>query len=192
MLRAAYGYKVLTGLKFGKWTVLNDGIVKNKNRVVPAICECGISKEVSFQSLVKGTSLTCGCDAFDKARNRLLDNPIARRLPEGEAAKNALLSGYKGKARERNLEWNITNEEFFNLTSLICHYCGATPSNIKRSFYKTGHYIYNGIDRINNLMGYVLGNLVSCCKKCNIAKNEMTMIEFNEWITAVYNNMVKK
>lgn len=189
MIRSAYGYSTLTDLIFGKLTVLSDGYVKNKNRIVPVRCECGVEKEVYFQNLVRELTISCGCVAAKQASERLIQNPISRNLPDGEAAKNALLSLYKNQARKRGLNWELTKEAFLSLTKENCFYCGTTPGAIKKTQYKTGEYIYNGIDRINNDEGYTASNVVACCKICNIAKNEMTLDEFKNWILKVYNNL---
>jgi hypothetical protein len=45
----------------------------------------------------------------------------------------------------------------------------------------------NGIDRIDSKLGYVEGNVVSCCKICNSAKGDLTLAEFENWI----NKMIK-
>ena len=59
-----------------------------------------------------------------------------------------------------------------------CDYCGSEPSSIyqiKNS--KTGEIragvplIYNGIDRVDNKIGYVYDNCITCCKTCNNMKH---------------------
>lgn len=60
-------FKDITGQKFGRWTVLerapNDGIyVRWKCR-----CECGTIRDVLSNSLLAGTSLSCGCYKADVA-----------------------------------------------------------------------------------------------------------------------------
>lgn len=60
-----------------------------------------------------------------------------------------------------------------------CYYCGSHLSNIYKT--KSGKEIrYNGIDRKNNLDGYIKENVVSCCSKCNKAKMELSEKEFIE------------
>lgn len=44
----------------------------------------------------------------------------------------------------------------------------------------------NGIDRKDNQLGYEILNVVSCCKICNIAKNDMKICEFLSWIEVVF------
>jgi hypothetical protein len=74
----------------------------------------------------------------------------------------------------------LTDDELHSLITSNCHYCGALPSNAMkdtRNKDKTP-FIYNGIDRVDNTLGYTLLNSVSCCKRCNIAKNDMTYNDF--------------
>jgi len=46
-----------------------------------------------------------------------------------------------------------------------------------------------GIDRMNNEVGYIITNVVPCCKICNWCKSNLTIQEFREWINKVYRNM---
>lgn len=59
----------------------------------------------------------------------------------------------------------ITLEEFKNISSKPCTYCGENKERI-------------GIDRIDNLKGYTIENSTSCCKLCNFMKKTMTVNEF--------------
>jgi hypothetical protein len=45
---------------------------------------------------------------------------------------------------------------------------------------------YNGIDRIDSTRGYLVGNVVACCKYCNTSKNTMTQKDFKQFIKRVY------
>lgn len=42
-----------------------------------------------------------------------------------------------------------------------------------------GDYLYNGIDRFDNNIHYILSNCVPCCKICNRMKHTMTA---QEWL----------
>lgn len=67
-----------------------------------------------------------------------------------------------------------------------CHYCGIEPLQISKSQSNTGNYIYNGIDRIDNNLGYIIENCVSCCGRCNKIKDKMTSKEFLNHIEKIY------
>jgi len=82
----------------------------------------------------------------------------------------AMFSLYKKSSKKRNLIFDISIEDFTKLILLPCVYCGTeatqTPS------------LRNGLDRVNNSLGYVLNNVVSCCFKCNQMKGKLTKEEF--------------
>lgn len=179
--KAVGSYVSLAGLQFGAWTVLNDGKVVNKNRKVLARCQCGKEKEIYFQTILRGQSISCGCKFKEDSIAR------AKKIPrityeEGTAAKNALFSMYRNLAIKRNLVWEISKEHFLLLTKQTCYYCGIEPYRHKKTQYKTGTYVYNGVDRLNNKTGYTYENSVTCCKTCNIAKNDLTEDDFKNWI----------
>ncbi len=47
------------------------------------------------------------------------------------------------------------------------------------------NFFYNGIDRVNNEMGYEPLNVVPCCQECNFAKCKMSKDEFITHFTFV-------
>lgn len=54
--------KDLTGLKFGRWTVVGFSHLQKKIRVMwKCKCECGKTKAVCAGRLLAGTSKSCGC-----------------------------------------------------------------------------------------------------------------------------------
>jgi 5-methylcytosine-specific restriction endonuclease McrA len=128
---------------------------------------------------MNGQSKSCGCVGFESMR-------IKNSLPLGISARNAVLGRYKKEARDRKYTWELTNEEFYNITKSNCYYCGIKPLGEAHS--RNGSFIYNGIDRVNNLIGYVLSNVVACCKDCNLAKYKKITDQFLEYINRVYNH----
>lgn len=61
---------------------------------------------------------------------------------------------YRKNARRRNKDFGITIEEFVTFWGKPCVYCHSEILTV-------------GIDRINNGIGYEMGNLVPCCPICN-------------------------
>jgi len=107
-------------------------------------------------------------------------------LAVGESAFNQLFFNYKKSARERGYIFELSKDEFQELTSQPCHYCGAEPELKYHAAKGTnGHYYGNGVDRIDNSLGYVTGNVRPCCKQCNIAKGVLSEQEFLGWIERV-------
>jgi hypothetical protein len=129
-------------------------------------CDCGKEKTVHSSNLIQGRSASCGY--------------CPRRKPEGEPARNDLLFSYKYQAKRRGHAWELADGEFDKLTSSDCYYCGLSPSTVRTS--RSHKYIYNGIDRVDNTLGYIQGNVVTCCSVCNLAKHKMPFDDFMTWI----------
>lgn len=130
--------------------------------------------------LHRGNTRSCGCSSYDAQKEGVY------RLEIGVASRNALFSSYKIKAKERGLDWNLDINEFQSITKQNCHYCGVEPKQEYGAGRPNGSYTYNGIDRVDNDLGYIKGNCVPCCIICNIAKHNMTKDQFLDWIRQVY------
>lgn len=113
-------------------------------------------------------------------------------LPPGQANSHAVLRIAKTGATKRNLDWLITDEHALHIMSQDCHYCGIKPSQEYRHKRSNGGFIYNGIDRVDNSKGYIVGNVVACCGNCNKAKGTMQIEEFRWWIIQVNNHWANK
>ena len=87
-------------------------------------------------------------------------------------------SAAKSKAHIRKLAWELSIQDYSLLVSKgRCYYClGSLP---KAS---------TALDRIDNNKGYIASNVVPCCRRCNVAKSDMTLREFVRWIQKVYKN----
>jgi hypothetical protein len=82
------------------------------------------------------------------------------------------------KGRGRIVE--MTKDEIMNMTDLPCVYCNKeTIDGVKR----------NGIDRMDNSIGYILENCVPCCEICNYMKQSLdpnTFVERCSQISSVH------
>ena len=172
----------LTGQKFGRLMVIervNTPIEKNYSTLWLCECDCGNKKIINAISLRKGVTKSCGC------YNREITS-----LPYGEAAKNTIYRNYKRGAKDRNIDFFLDKEEFFEIIIKDCYYCGEKPSNIQKNYYNNGNFIYNGIDRIDSSEGYIKGNVVPCCWMCNQAKSNISINDFDKWIEKVYKHRI--
>ena len=108
-------------------------------------------------------------------------------MPEGEAAFNSLLRGYKSAAKRRGLKFELSREEFVALTKRSCYYCGVDPHTVYSAghHYINGTYVYNGIDRIDNDKDYTSSNVVPCCFACNRAKMDTPYDDFICWLDRI-------
>lgn len=104
----------------------------------------------------------------------------------------SLLSRLYKRYNYKGLSSNLNGFEALKLFKEECHYCGVKNSN--KYIYKQNHFshifFYNGIDRIDSSKGYIRGNVLSCCKRCNIAKSDMKYDEFIEHIKRIYANIL--
>lgn len=179
---------LVKGNSFGLWTVLGP----NERRAVGTkgtikiyylcACQCGVERWHHRNTLETGHSVSC-------AKCRWLGI-----CPPGQTAPRRLLRNYKRKAHDRNLAWNLSEEEFFFLVTASCHYCGLPPSNVCKARsgtrshsadYVREEYVYSGIDRKDNSTGYEIDNCVSCCRDCNHAKHTKPYDVFKAWIDRV-------
>jgi hypothetical protein len=175
----------LVGKKFGAGTVTSYfGLDKNGNRIWNLQCECGNTYKVVTGNLNNGHSKGCGCSRLTDTFRKRQSNHLS--LPNNEAGLRDLFRAYKKGAQKRNLLFEIDIETFRKLTKENCVYCGKEPSCNSKSGKYSGWYVYNGIDRVDSKLGYVLGNIVPCCKRCNLGKNDMTKDEFFEWVQRIY------
>lgn len=98
---------------------------------------------------------------------------------------------YKNNAKQRNIEWNLSEEEFKNIITQPCIYCGESPNITETSTYMDRHEKITGIDRVDTTKGYFKKNCVPCCKMCNIMKNKFSKEDFINKISSIYNNYIK-
>lgn len=164
----------LTGRRFGKLVVLSRSHTsRNKKEVFwDCQCDCGTKSTVKGSHLRGDHSRSCGCQKGGK--------PGLNALPDSLGAFNSSYCQYRNSAGRRNRVFNLTKDEFRKITQSPCFYCGSPPSNIYTL--TTGRYVYNGIDRKDNDVGYILENCVPCCEICNKAKRGMPFDEFLDWI----------
>jgi hypothetical protein len=99
---------------------------------------------------------------------------------------------YKKTAKVRNYDFNLSREEFTQLILSPCYYCGVTNSNCRKDRLIEELIKYNGIDRINNTIGYEIDNVVPCCNKCNMMKNTMSVLEFLQQVNNIVNMDVQR
>lgn len=171
----ARNHNNLIGQKFFKWTVIRkiDRKEALDGRIWKCRCECGREQRLASNHLTRGLSKSC---------KRCMEKPAIRIRPY-----EALFNWARKRSGEEGHEFSIPYEEFVELCGLpICHYCLAPIFFARHCVNKTGHK-YN-LDRKDNSLGYVSGNLVPCCKRCNFAKgNRFT---YQEWwtMTACFRN----
>lgn len=172
-----------TGNKFGKLTVIKRSRKKTRKAFWDCLCDCGNNYSARGDKLRANLTTNCGCDSYDKTLK-------TKELEHGESQFNALYSSYQCNAKQKEIEFNINKIQFKLIVNSNCHYCGEQPHDTFKKARLRGIYIYTGIDRKNNDIGYTLENSVPCCTDCNYMKSNMPYDYFIEKIKTIYKNRI--
>lgn len=121
-----------------------------------------------------------------------------------EAYYRSYINNANSRVKQRGVVQHmfLTFEQFITFIFLSCFWCGIKPSSPfsysnktrKRiasqltEYEKASIIAINGIDRIDNTCGYILGNCVPCCKHCNFAKGKMKLHEWIHWLNTTTAN----
>ena len=161
----------IAGQKLGKLTAIQPLRTNRKRNIIWLFqCECGRLVEKVASEVVacsKDWNISCG------------SKECKRRVTGGHGRRNKIGS-YKRSANDRGIAFELTEEQMDILFAGDCYYCGAAPSESSVGF------ISNGIDRLDSSVGYITGNVVSCCSVCNRAKFTKSSGEFLAWINQVW------
>lgn len=104
-----------------------------------------------------------------------------------KAVFNKIYSSYKNNAKYKGRIFEIDREIFEMIILQKCYYCGCEPEISNYDKYK--NIKTNGIDRKDNNLGYTINNCVTCCKRCNYLKKDMSHDDFLDLINKIYNNI---
>ena len=175
----------LVGERFGQLIVVEKlvNIYGNEARWRCA-CDCGASKVLSTKDLVQGRYKTCG------------HGSKICKVPQEEAWVRKRFSAYKSNAKKDNRKFELSITDFSNIVNRPCNYCGGLDHyQTSRSDYKNKRpdllpiFHKVGIDRVDSSIGYVLDNLVPCCKMCNKMKMEFSLEVWKNQVRKIYEQM---
>lgn len=155
-------------------------------------CDCGNIYYSDITQVKRGVSKSCGC--LHKEHLGI----IALGKPE-EASYGEKFRAYKGKAKRRGYKWELSYAHFKYIIKKECIYCGSKPKSFNCYLQKdlsrrTGEETLknetvsrqwvkiNGVDRIDNNVGYNLNNCIPCCKICNQAKSNSSLVEWINYL----------
>lgn len=173
--------KDLTGTKIGLLTALKFDRFENRKTYWLYQCDCGNQKIIRADQVTEKDTKSCGC------HKKKLDEQlrIEKTKDPGIGMSTRLYHKYRGRAKQRGYSFELSIDQFRELTSDTCKYCGIEPSQTTERSTYNGAYIYNGIDRVDNAVGYIISNCRTCCKTCNMAKHTMTEESFLAWIERI-------
>lgn len=103
---------------------------------------------------------------------------------------------YISNAIKRAIPFNLTFDQFNNLISQNCAYCGQEPyvheSMIKRAKLNEPMLKCVGVDRVDSDKFYDIDNCVPCCEECNKMKLNMTTEKFLGHINKIHDYQEQK
>jgi hypothetical protein len=140
-------------------------------------CECGTEILSGPSHLLDGSRTDCGCGRGERYRRYGLAHVRAN----NKTLWRRQFAMYRGNARHKGLAFELTAQQFRQVCSEPCAYCGTPPVRVIRLKGKFGtldRLAVNGIDRVDNRLGYVTDNIVPCCSECNYMKRDRTREDF--------------
>ena len=182
----------IVGKRFGKLLVTASTESKANRARWVCQCDCGNKCISTGKTLREGKKQSCGCIKREQSKELVKILHKSNELAFGEAACNHLYSVYKHNADKRNLLYTITIEDFRKLTSSSCYYCNDAPMYSHSGVTCSTPYVYNGVDRVDNTIGYVLENCVPCCRICNWMKRTQSQKDFVTKCAKITENMNHK
>jgi hypothetical protein len=177
-----YRNEDITGRVYGRLTAQRRLGIRGR---WDCVCNCGNIAITTKNKLETGHTKSCGC--------------LKSHAPKGERGLKAVYYSYKHVAKSNKRVFELSVEDVRFLTQQRCHYCDRIPQQravLGRGrgdyVYRTSAYVYNGIDRVDSSRGYVLDNVVPCCKACNIAKHNSSYEQFKQWVKAIHTHWGSK
>lgn len=170
--------KDLVGSRSGSLKVTAFSHSKNWKAYWHVKCDCGARKVLST-TVLTGSRAQKWCG--QSCPRKLLDDEVR--------VKRRKIIQYKSGAATRNIEWALTGDEAWALMQSDCYWCGERPQlttfwvHDRRT--RTAKWRVNGIDRLDSNKGYVQGNCVPCCSKCNVTKSDLPVADFLAHVAAV-------
>lgn len=171
--------KELIGKKFGKWTVLRFIKTDKRKSYFELKCDCGTVQIHQHTNFTTGNSKSCGCKKYDNVE---------------ETQYKIYYKEYRSKAADRKLKFDLSFMLFMSLVLQNCHYCNAEPRKMrhrcrrKDSPLRNSYIPVNGIDRMQNNIGYIESNCVPCCPTCNFMKQEHNYDVFLSIVSKIHNH----
>ena len=130
-------------------------------------CQCGNLSKAYASSLINKESTMCSSCGWS--------NQTYLEAADVEKVFNYLES----TAISRNMTFTLTIEQIKTMYFANCFYCNDKPGN------RLKNKSFQGLDRVNNAIGYEIENVVPCCKICNRAKSSMSLEQWKLWLARV-------
>lgn len=169
-------FSIPIGTVFSRLTVLEETAPKlteggGSRKCYKVRCECGKTFITIGTSLKHKRVTECSSCAYQKRPQS------TKRLTQEE---RMFTKTIVDRCKAHNIPYSITAADYITVAKKACHYCGAPP--IIKGAHMTRHaeipIPVNGIDRVDNTLGYTIENIVPCCSICNSMKSTLSSEHF--------------
>lgn len=187
-LKLEYHDTIKTGDVFGKWTVVDNKIIRDKQLKLVVQCECGIVEKVIAHRLTRGT--TVGCRRCTRAGSSHYKWGGSGKIP-GTVLYTIKQNAKNRSKNGREIEVNLTSEYLAELYEKQNGKCAITGLPIEASITNTknrGRVWTASVDRIDSSKGYIEGNVQWLHKDINRMKWDLDTDKFIELCKLVANN----
>ena len=157
----------LTGLRIGKLVVLGLPVEGGPKAYWKCKCDCGTIKNIRSGQLRDRSTKSCGC-LRGETQGRNSNNP---RWKGYEEISGEYLSSIRKGARKRNLPFEVTGEYLWGIFLSQNRKCALSGRHIQFEPHctKTNQRTAS-LDRIDNTVGYIKGNVQWLHKHINKMK----------------------
>jgi hypothetical protein len=93
-------------------------------------------------------------------------------------AKCVSYASYRSRAEKKELDFAITHDDYKRIILEDCYLCGKQSTETNA----------NGVDRVDNNVGYTVENCKACCKECNHMKNHFKLEDLLEKFERITDN----
>ena len=136
----------------------------------------------SFEKSIYQSSRFCSRDCYMSYRKECKKKTYAQyqaqEIIHGRSLKEHKYHIYKTRAIAREISFEISFDQFLELWQKACIYCRSAIETI-------------GVDRVDNTLGYIPGNIAPCCTTCNLMKRGMNAQAFIDHCKRVDNHQAE-
>jgi hypothetical protein len=158
-----YSNKNIAGIRYGLITVLNSYRVKGIHKLWKCRCDCGKEIEVYQTHLIQGNTKSCGCQKYSTGEEHRQWNG------HGEISGGRFWA-IKNGAKRRNIPFEVSIEYIWNLFLKQNRKCALSGCDLEFGLISK-EYGTASLDRIDNNVGYIEGNVWWVHKDINKMKN---------------------
>lgn len=155
--------KDITGQQFNSLKVLSFSKQEGTTRFWNCECICGRTLEITQVGILRGNRKSCGCLNIGSTSSQWRGH--------GEISGQSF-SQIKNNAKARNLEFDITIEDIWNVFLKQNRKCALSGIDLKFSLSRIKTDTTASLDRIDSLKGYTIDNIQWVHKDINFMKQE--------------------